>query len=192
MRRLQKPLAHLLCAMPLAWIVWRGLAGDLGANPVETVNRFLGDWGLRFLLIVLAVTPLRLVSGWTGVMRFRRLLGLYAFFYVCLHLNSYLGLDLHYDVAALWKDIVKRRYITLGMIGVVLLVPLAVTSTVGWIKRLGAKRWKALHRLVYVAGILGVVHFFMMIKAYPVEPLIYGAILAGLFAIRLIKARRAD
>ena len=169
-RRIAKPLVMLVSLGPLAWLVWLTVSGGLGVNPVEAINRFLGDWALRFLLLALAVTPLRGLTGWTVLVRFRRMLGLFAFFYVVLHLSSYLGVDQQFHWGAVFEDIVKRKYITIGMITFVLLVPLAVTSTKGWVKRLGARRWQRLHRLVYGAGVLGVFHFYMMTKADFREP----------------------
>ncbi|MBC7952005.1 MAG: sulfoxide reductase heme-binding subunit YedZ [Rhodospirillaceae bacterium] len=190
-----KPVVFVICLLPLAWLVWRGLFGYLGVNPIETVNRYLGDWALRFVLIALAVTPLRKITGWAQLARLRRMLGLFAFFYVCLHLSSYLGLDLFFDWQALAKDIVKRRYITLGMAAFVLLVPLAVTSTDAMIRRLGGRRWRMLHKLAYAVGILGVVHYWMMVKADIRQPMLYAAVLAVLLGYRvaaawLEKARR--
>ncbi|MBC7907715.1 MAG: sulfoxide reductase heme-binding subunit YedZ [Rhodospirillaceae bacterium] len=194
-RAFLKPVVFAACLLPLAWLVWKGLFGYLGVNPIETVNRFLGDWALRFVLIALAVTPLRKITGWAQLARLRRMLGLFAFFYVCLHLSSYLGLDLFFDWQALGKDIVKRRYITLGMAAFVLLVPLAVTSTDAMIRRLGGRRWRLLHKLVYGVGILGVVHYWMMVKADIRQPMLYAAVLAVLLGYRvaaywLEKARR--
>lgn len=180
-----KPVVFAVCLLPLMWLVWRGLFGSLGVNPIETVNRFLGDWALRFLLIALAVTPLRKITGWAQLARLRRMLGLFAFFYVCLHLSSYLGLDLFFDWQALGKDIVKRRYITLGMAAFVLLLPLAVTSTDAMIRRLGGRRWRMLHKLVYVTGILGVTHYWMMVKADIRQPMLYAAVLAVLLGYRV-------
>jgi sulfoxide reductase heme-binding subunit YedZ len=182
---LLKPAIFALCLLPLAWLVWQAFFGYLGVNPIETMNRYLGDWALRFLLIALAVTPVRKVTGWAPLARLRRMLGLFAFLYVCLHLGSYIGLDLFFDWQALAKDIVKRRYITFGMLGFVLLVPLAVTSTNAMIKRLGGRRWRMLHMLVYPVGCLGVVHYWMMVKADIRQPMLYAAILAVLLGYRL-------
>ncbi len=186
LRWIAKPLVFTACLLPLAWLVWLTTSGGLGANPIEATNRFLGDWALRFLLIALAVTPLRIVSGRAAVVRFRRMLGLFAFAYAALHLSSYLVLDQFFDWPAVWKDIVKRWYITVGMTTFALLVPLAITSTKGMIKRLGGRRWQMLHRLVYAAGIGAVFHFYMMVKADVREPLIYAAILALLLGIRVV------
>ncbi len=190
-RRNLTPLIFLLCLLPLGWLVTRGLTGQLGANPVEAVIRFLGDWALRFLFITLAVSPLRLLTGWSWPLSLRRMLGLYAFFYLFLHLGAYVGLDRFFDFAAIWKDILRRNFITAGMIAFVLMVPLAVTSTNKMVKRLGGARWKKLHKLVYPITILGVLHYYWMAKADKTEPLIYAAILALLFFLRFaVKLRR--
>lgn len=189
-RWVAKPAVWLLALMPLAWLVWRAVNQDLGPNPAEAMNRFLGDWALRFLLFALAVTPVRLVTGNTTVVRFRRLLGLFAFFYVALHLSSYVAVDQFFDWAAIWNDIVKRTYITLGMAGFVILLALAATSTKGMIKRLGGRNWNRLHKGVYVAGVLGVIHFIMMRKGFQLEPLIYAGILGILLLSRLLPARK--
>jgi len=190
LRFIIKPLVFALCLVPLALLIWWGFTDNLGANPIEKSNRFLGDWALRFLLIALAVTPLRILTNWAGAIRFRRMLGLFAFAYVVLHLTSYVVLDQFFDWSAIWKDIIKRWYITVGMTGVVLLLPLAITSTKGWIKRIGGKAWQKLHKLVYPAAILGVFHFYMMLKADFREPLLYAVILSILFGIRLYDANR--
>lgn len=183
--RLLTPLVFTASLLPLVWLVWTALFGYLGANPIETVNRFLGDWALRFLLIALAVTPLRRLTGWGQVARLRRMLGLFAFFYACLHLSSYIGLDLFFDWHALGKDIVKRRYITFGMTGFALLLPLAITSTDAMIRRLGGRRWRLLHTLVYPIGGLAVVHYWMMVKADIRQPMLYAALLAVLLGYRV-------
>lgn len=176
------PFAYLLCGLFLDW---------LGANPAEYITRSTGDWTLRFLLITLAVTPLRKFTGWSQLARFRRMLGLYAFFYVCLHLLSYVAFDQVFDVAEILRDIAKRPFITVGFTAFVLLIPLAVTSTNAMVKRLGAQRWMKLHRLVYLIGILGVIHFWMMVKRDITEPAIYAFILALLLGYRVYKAKKA-
>ncbi|MCG8508186.1 MAG: protein-methionine-sulfoxide reductase heme-binding subunit MsrQ [Rhodospirillales bacterium] len=194
-RRVVKPAVFVLCLVPLFAWVWLGLTGGLGANPIEATNRYCGEWGLRFLILGLAVTPLREITGWSVIGRFRRMIGLFAFFYVTLHLLSYVCLDQFFDMRAIWADIVKRTYITVGMAAFLLLLPLAITSTKAMVKRLGGKRWQRLHRLVYVAGILGVLHFFMMIKAGYREPMIYAVILGLLLAWRIyayLKRRARD
>jgi methionine sulfoxide reductase heme-binding subunit len=189
-RWIAKPIVFAAALGPFAWLVWLVFAGGLGANPAETMNRFLGDWALRFLLLALAVTPARGLTGWGTVMVFRRMIGLFAFFYVTLHLLSYVVVDQTLDWPTIWADIVKRQYITVGMITFALLLPLAVTSTNGMVRRLGARRWVRLHRLVYAAGIGGVFHFFMMVKADLREPMIYAAVLSFLLGYRIYVARK--
>ncbi len=190
-KRVAKPIVFVLALGPLAWIIWTavssglGPTGPLGANPIEYINRYLGDWAIRFLLLSLAVTPVRGITGWNWIMRFRRMIGLYAFFYVCLHLSSYIGLDQFFDWGEIWKDIIKRNYITVGMLTFLMLVPLAATSTNGMVKRLGGKRWTNLHKLIYVAGVTSCFHFYMMRKGVQLEPIIYGAIAGVLLGNRL-------
>ncbi len=191
-RWVAKPIVFTAALMPLAWIAWTAVAsgfgptGPLGANPIEYINRFLGDWAIRFLLMALAVTPVRGITGWTTLMRFRRMIGLFAFFYVCMHLSSYIGLDQFFDWREIWRDIVKRNFITVGMANFLILLPLAATSTKGMIKRLGAKRWTKLHKLIYVAGILACFHFYMMRKGVQLEPIIYAAVCAILLGYRVV------
>jgi len=159
----------------------------LGFNPQEASNRFAGRWALRMLMLALAVSPFAELTGSRWLIQYRRMIGLFAFFYVCLHLTSYLALDLVLDWAALWDDILKRNYITLGMTAFVLLLPLAVTSTKGWVKRLGARRWQRLHRLVYAAGALAALHFLMLAKGNQLEPKIYAGLMALLLGYRLLR-----
>ena len=191
-RWVAKPIVFTAALMPLAWIAWTAIAsgfgptGPLGANPIEYINRFLGDWAIRFLLMALAVTPVKGITGWTPLIRFRRMIGLFAFFYACLHLSSYIGLDQFFNWREIWGDIVKRNYITVGMVNFVLLASLAATSTKGMIKRLGAKRWIKLHKLVYVAGIAACFHFYMMRKGVQLEPIIYAAVCALLLGYRVL------
>jgi methionine sulfoxide reductase heme-binding subunit len=181
-----KPAVFLLSLMPLVWLGWLATTGGLGVNPIEAVNRGLGDWALRFLLITLAISPAKEILGWPLVMRFRRMLGLFAFFYVALHLSSWIGLDQFFAWPHIWADIVKRPFITVGMLAFTMLVPLAATSTSGMIKRLGAKRWKRLHMLVYPVGALAAFHYLMMVKVDIREPLIYAAVLALLLGWRMV------
>jgi sulfoxide reductase heme-binding subunit YedZ len=157
----------------------------LGANPAEFITRSTGDWTLRFLLITLAVTPLRKMFGWHALASFRRMLGLYAFFYGVVHLSSYVAFDHVFDVVEILKDIVKRPFITVGFTALVLMTPLAITSTNRMVQRLGARRWVALHRLVYVIAPLGVLHFWWMVKRDITEPAIYAAILTVLLGFRV-------
>jgi len=183
----------LACFAPLAWLAWRGFSGDLGANPIEALIRQIGVWGLRLLLVGLAITPAARILKKPRLVRFRRTIGLFAFSYVCLHLLTYIGVDLFFDWGQLWKDILKRPFITLGMAGFVLLVPLAVTSTNGWVLRLGRATWQKLHWLIYLIVPLGVVHYYLLVKADHRPPLVYAAILAVLLGWRAWEAwgRRA-
>ena len=178
-----KPLVFCVSLLPLAWLCWLAWQDELGANPVETLSHHTGDWSLRFLLLTLAVTPLRRLSGWNWLLKFRRMLGLFAFFYVCLHLGVYLIFDQFFDPSAILEDIAKRPYITVGFAGFLLLIPLAATSTNGMIKRLG-RNWQHLHRLVYLIGMLGVVHYWWLVKADISEPLLYAGLLTMLLGYR--------
>lgn len=164
----------------------RAARGDLGANPIETITHFTGDWALRFLLLSLSVTPLRRLTGWNGLIQYRRMLGLFAFFYVSVHFGIWIGIDRFFEWSAIVEDIAKRPYVTVGFFGFVCLVPLAITSTRGWIRRLG-KRWTQLHRLAYVAAVAGIAHYWWLVKADIRRPLAYGVALAALFAVRLLK-----
>jgi len=171
--------------VPALTLVWGGfVSGDLGPNPVETITHSTGDWALRLLLTTLAVTPLRKISGNSAVMRFRRMLGLYTFFYVCLHLLTYVWLDAFFSLDYIWDDIAKRLYITAGFTGFCLLLPLALTSTNAMIRRLGARRWQRLHRLAYAAALAGTLHFLWLVKADIREPLVYLAVFAILMLAR--------
>ena len=181
-------MVFALSLLPLAWLVWQALFGWLGVNPIETLNRSLGDWALRFLLLALAVTPFRKVTGLAFVAQLRRMLGLFAFFYVCLHVSSYVVLDQFFDWHAIAKDILKRRFITIGMLTLALLIPLAITSTNSMIRRLGGRRWRNLHRLVYLISPLAILHFWMMVKADHSRPMLYGAIVVILLCTRLVSA----
>jgi sulfoxide reductase heme-binding subunit YedZ len=186
-----KALAHAIALLPLALLVHDALGDALGADPVKALTHRTGDWALRLLLACLAMTPLRRLLDRPWPIRFRRLLGLYAFFYASLHLSVYLVLDLAGDWAHLLEDIAKRPYITVGFGAWLLLAPLALTSTRGWMRRLGP-RWGQLHRAVYVAAALGVLHFYWGVKADVREPLLYAGVLAALFGIRgVVKWRGA-
>lgn len=185
LRRALKPGVFLLALVPFASLVWRALHEDLGANPVETLNRATGDWTLRFLLLTLAVTPLRRLTGWHELGRWRRMLGLYAFFYACLHLLMYAGLDRFFDLAAILDDIAERPYVTVGFASFLLLVPLAATSTDAAMRRLGGRRWRRLHRLVYAVALGGIVHYLWLVKSDITQPLLYGAVAALLLGWRV-------
>jgi len=179
-----KVILFSLCLIPLGLLIWRALHGELGANPVEFVQHATGDWTLRFLIFTLAISPLRKLLNLPELIRFRRMLGLFAFFYVCLHFLTYIGPDQSFNLASMWKDVAKRRYITVGFTGFVLLIPLAITSTAGWIRRLGGKRWQQLHRLIYVAAVCGVIHYYWLVKSAIITPLTYGAIVGVLLLWR--------
>ena len=180
----------LACLTPLVWLAWRAFSGDLGANPIEALIRQIGVWGLRLLLVGLAVTPAARILKTPRLIRFRRTIGLFAFAYVCLHLLTYIGVDLFFDWGQLWKDILKRPFITLGMGAFVLLIPLAVTSTNGMIRRLGRATWQKIHWLIYLIVPLGVAHYYLLVKADHRPPLIYAAILAVLMGWRFWDAWR--
>lgn len=184
--RAMKVAVFILCLLPLGKLALEafGVAGmSLGANPVEALLHRCGKWGLNFLLITLAITPLRRLTGWNAAIRFRRMLGLFAFFYILLHFLVYAGLDQRFAMQYIVEDIVERPYITLGIIALVLLLPLAITSTNGMMRRLG-RRWQKLHRLVYPIAILAVWHFYWQVKQDILEPLIYAGILALLLGVR--------
>lgn len=179
-----KPAVFLACLVPLAQLAYGFYTDNLTANPIEYITRFTGSWALIILITSLAVTPLRRITGWNALIRFRRMLGLFAFFYAALHFATYMVLDLFFDFSAIAKDIIKRPYITVGFTALVLMIPLAITSTTAMIRRLG-KRWQQLHYLVYVVAILGVVHFYWLVKADIRRPAQYGAVLALLLGHRL-------
>lgn len=183
-----KPVVFLLCLLPLAALGWRALHGELTANPIEFITHATGDWTLRFLVITLCVTPFRKILHLPELIRFRRMLGLFAFFYACLHFTTYIWLDKFFDLSDMWKDIAKRKFITVGFAAFLLLIPLAVTSTAGWIRRLGGKRWQLLHRLIYFSAVLGVIHYYWLVKSAVIKPLSYGAIVAVLLLWRFFAA----
>jgi len=180
----------LVCLAPLAVLVARFALDRLGTNPIELVTHTLGDWTLRILLASLAATPLRILTGWAWPITLRRLLGLFAFAYAVLHFLVWMVLDFYFDWPQMAADIVKRPYITVGMTALLLLLPLAVTSTAGMVKRLGARAWRRLHRLVHVAAVCGVLHYVWLVKVGRQTPLIYAAVLALLLAIRIVDAVR--
>ena len=180
-----KPLVFAACLLPALLLVRDAFTGGLGVNPIEDITHRTGDWALRLLLLTLAVTPLRRLAGWHQAIRFRRMLGLFAFFYAVLHFSTYLVFDHFFDLLLILDDVAERKYVTAGFVGFVLMIPLAVTSTQGWIRRLG-KRWSSLHRLVYASAVAGVVHFLWLVKIDMGEPLIYAAVLAVLFGARLL------
>lgn len=186
MRKLKR-ITWGLALLPLAWLVIAGLTGGLGANPIEAFTRSLGDWALRFLLLTLAITPARMLTNWGWLAGLRRTFGLVAFTYASLHIMSYVGLDQFFDWQTLYKDVLKRRYITIGMIAYTLLLPLAITSANRVMRRMGGKKWRALHRLIYVIAPLVVLHFWMMIRAGYDRPMLYGLAAGALLAMRLVR-----
>jgi methionine sulfoxide reductase heme-binding subunit len=180
-----KVLVFVLCLVPLGMLVLRAVQGNLTANPIEFITHATGDWTLRFLVITLAITPLRKILRLPQLIRFRRMLGLFAFFYACLHFSTWIGLDKFFDWTEMWKDVQKRRFITVGFTGLVLMIPLAITSTAGWIRRLGGKRWQLLHRAIYLSAIAGVIHYYWLVKSDVRKPLQYAAMVGVLLAWRL-------
>jgi sulfoxide reductase heme-binding subunit YedZ len=187
-----KPALFVLSLVPAVWVVW-ALYSDfarttsfLGANPITEAEHFTGKWTLRFLIITLSITPLRRLSGWNWLVRYRRMFGLFAFSYAVLHLSMYIGVDMFFNFGDIVHDVVKHPYITIGMAAFLLLIPLAVTSTNAMVRRLGGARWRSLHRLVYVVAVLGVIHFWWAVKKDITEPLIYALLFGVLFVARLI------
>jgi sulfoxide reductase heme-binding subunit YedZ len=184
-RWVAKPAVFVMLLMPALVLVWDLAAGNLSVNPIEDVTHRTGRWGLTLLLVTLAVTPVRRITGWSVLIRFRRMVGLFAFFYLLLHFSTYVVLDQFFSLRGIADDVANRPYITVGFASLVLLVPLALTSTKGMVKRLGGKRWANLHRLIYVAAAGGIVHFVWLVKADYRDPTIYGIVLVLLLASRL-------
>ncbi len=183
--RVLKPAVFVAALGPFLYLVWRAVAGELSANPIEDITLTTGRWTLRFLMITLAITPVRRLTGWQPAIRFRRMMGLFAFFYGTLHFLTYVVLDQFFGWGFILADIAKRPYITVGFAAFVLMVPLALTSTAGMIRRLGGRRWAWLHRLVYVSATCGVVHYLWKVKADTRDPLGWAAVLAVLLGLRL-------
>ncbi len=181
----------LACLLPLVWLAWRGYQGDLGANPIEKIIRNLGVWGLRLLIVGLTITPLARLLRQPRLIRVRRPIGLFAFGYIVLHLSTYIGVDQYFDWAAIWKDILKRPFITIGMGAFLMLIPMAATSFNAAIRRLGPPLWRRLHRLIYLIVPMGVVHYYLLVKADHRPPLVYGGIVIALLAWRVWMASRA-
>jgi sulfoxide reductase heme-binding subunit YedZ len=185
-----KPLIFLALLTPALLLGWAYWQETLGANPLEAIIRNLGDWALRILLLTLLISPLRRITGWGKLLRLRRMIGLYAYFYAILHLSGYLWFEQFFDWAEIWFDILERPFITIGMLSILLLTPLAITSTKGMIRRMG-KNWKRLHLLIYPIAIFSVIHFFWMVKLDISEPILYAIVLAVLLGERLINKIRA-
>jgi len=183
--RLTKIAIFLAALIPLERLAWKALHGGLGANPIEVITHSTGDWTLRLVLVTLAVTPLRRLTGQYWLIGIRRMVGLFAFFYGTLHFTTYIWLDKFFDVHEMVKDVAKRPFITIGFSAFVLMIPLAATSTAWSIRRLGGKNWQRLHRLIYLTGILGVIHYLWLVKADKRKPLEYGAVLLVLLLYRL-------
>ena len=181
-----KPVVFLACLGPLARLGWKAYVGRLGANPIEVITHSTGDWILIFLLMTLSITPVRKLTGRLWLIRYRRMFGLFAFFYAVLHFLTYIWLDKFFNLHEMWADVSKRRFITIGFTGFVLLIPLALTSTTGWIRRLGGKRWRALHRLIYVSAIAGVIHYWCLVKADVSKPARYAFVLSLLLGYRVV------
>ena len=196
MVRTLKVLVFFLCLAPLGLLLWKFFGAHptdmsswgvgLGANPLEVITHSTGDWTMRFLLITLAITPLRKLTNLTWLIRFRRMLGLFAFFYGTLHFTTYIWFDKAFDVHAMIEDIAKRRFITMGLTGFILMIPLAATSTAWAIRKMGGKKWQLLHRLIYGSAIAGVIHYIWLVKADLTKPLQYAAILAVLLFYRIV------
>jgi sulfoxide reductase heme-binding subunit YedZ len=178
-RRVVKPVVFVAALGPFAWLVYNAFFGDLGVNPVETITNHTGIWTLRFIAITLALTPVRWLTGFNPLALFRRMSGLFAFFYGSLHFMTYFILDHSLQFTGVWDDVVKRPYITAGFTAFVLMIPLALTSTQGWIRRLGGKRWNLLHRLIYITAMGAVLHYFWKVKLDTTYP-VYYAVLVGL------------
>lgn len=185
-----KAAVHLLALLPAVWLLWQGwLLYDfqdhaLTANPIKYIHHYTGDWAIRFILLGLAIMPFRKMTGWNRLVKFRRMIGLYGFFYVVLHLLNFVALDYFFDWGTILREVIKRPAITFGMVGATLLLLLAITSTKGWIRRLG-KKWLKLHRLIYLIGMLAVTHNIMMVKADLFEPMVHALILSLLLGYRL-------
>jgi sulfoxide reductase heme-binding subunit YedZ len=193
-----KGVLFVACLLPVLLLLWpfyklvtTGDAPLFGPNPVEYITHFTGDWTIRFLMITLSVTPLRKIFNQPKLVRYRRMFGLFAFFYVCLHFLTWFVLDKSFSLSDMWADILKRRFITVGMLGLAMLLPLAVTSTAGWVRRMGFAQWQRLHRLVYFAALAGVIHYAWLVKSDERLPLMYGAILAVLMLYRFIQWKLA-
>jgi len=184
--RWAKVLVCALCLIPLGWMGWRAWNQDLTANPVEYLTHFTGDWTIRLLVTTLAVSPLRQVLALPDLVRFRRMIGLFAFFYGCLHFSVYFWVDKDFQVKEMLEDVGKRPYILAGFTAFVCMIPLALTSTAGWIRRLGGKRWRMLHRLVYVSGVAAVIHYYWLVKSDIRLPVFYGSLVGLLLLYRIV------
>jgi methionine sulfoxide reductase heme-binding subunit len=185
MQKAAKVLVFISCLTPLVWLLTRTLTGRLGINPVEDLELTTGIWSLRFLVITLAVTPVRRITGWNRVIQYRRMLGLFTFFYVCVHFAIYIGIDQFFAIGAILKDVAKRPFITMGFTAFVLMIPLALTSTKGWIRRLG-RRWQVLHRLIYISAVCAAIHYLWKVKVMIGSPVYYAFVIALLLGFRVL------
>ena len=187
---LRKPWAKVpvwvLSLMPVCWLAWRAWHQDLTANPIEYITHFTGDWTIRFVIFTLAITPLRKLLNLPDLIKFRRLIGLFAFFYGSLHFLTWFALDKFFDLHEILADFAKRRFITMGLLAFLSLIPLAVTSTQGWIRRLGGKRWIKLHRLIYVTAVAAVIHYYWLVKSDVRLPLLYATLVGILLGYRIV------
>lgn len=181
-----KRAIFLLCLVPTVWLAWDTFTGHLSANPIEDLRDRTGIWTLRFVMITLSITPLRRITGWQTLIRFRRMLGLFAMYYSFLHFTTYIWLDQFFDFHAIVDDITKRPFIIAGVVSFVVLIPLAITSTKKWIGRLGGKHWQMLHRLIYISAAAGVLHYYWRVKLDVTRPVAYGVLLAFLLGLRLL------
>jgi sulfoxide reductase heme-binding subunit YedZ len=184
--RWAKVLVFAASLMPLLGLGWYAWSHNLTANPIEFITRYTGTWTIRFVVLTLAVTPLRKILGLPDLIRFRRMIGLFAFFYGTLHFVTFIWLDKFFDLGEIWKDVLKRPFITAGFVAFVSMIPLAVTSTTGWIRRLGGKRWQLLHRLVYLTGIAGTIHYYWLVKSDIREPVLYMSLVGMLLLYRVV------
>jgi methionine sulfoxide reductase heme-binding subunit len=185
-----KSLVFLVALSPVMWLAYAAYTENLTANPIQAITQETGVWTLRFVAATLLITPLRRLTGWNWLIRFRRMLGLFAFFYGTLHFFTWFWLDQFFDWNAMVKDVIKRPFITVGFTAFVLMIPLALTSTTGWIRRLGGKRWNTLHRLIYATAILGVIHYYWLVKADTARPIRYGVVIGALLLARLVHTYR--
>ena len=190
MQKLAKPVVFVLALAPFLWLATRAYTGRLSVNPIEDITLTTGIWALRFLVVSLAITPLRRLTGWNRLIQYRRMLGLFAFFYAVLHVSTYVVLDYFFAWDLIFADLAKRPFITMGMLAFVSMIPLALTSTKGWIRRLG-RRWQLLHRLVYVSAIAAAIHYLWKVKVIIGSPVYYASILAILLLFRIAWSLRA-
>ena len=184
-RRVFKPVVWLICLAPFALLIYDGFTDNLTANPIEKITNHTGIWTLRMIVATLAITPLRWLTGFNQLINYRRLVGLFAFFYGCLHFTTFFFFDHQFDVAGMWQDVLKRPYITAGFVAFVLMIPLAVTSTTGWIRRMGGKKWNLLHKLIYITALAAVLHYFWKVKLDATYPVYYGLLVGTLLGFRV-------